>query len=193
VIGLCATPPARAAIAEVLRFGSERISREEAPPARRVLPPATPGAPLPDLGTRTTLAEARRRLVVVAPTAPGYAVPDEVWFAPVPGGRVSLVYDPRGGRAQLLLQQFGGDGRTSVRKYLDDGTDAEAVRIGGEQGVFLSGDAHAVWYTAADGQDVDEVGRLAGNALIFQRGALTIRLEGDLPRDRMVAIAESLR
>jgi hypothetical protein len=36
-------------------------------------------------------------------------------------------------------------------------------------------------------------GRLVGNALIFQRDGLTIRIEGGLPLARMVAIGASLR
>ena len=36
-------------------------------------------------------------------------------------------------------------------------------------------------------------GRLVGRALIFPRGPLTIRIEGSLPLDRMLAIARSLR
>jgi hypothetical protein len=50
-----------------------------------------------------------------------------------------------------------------------------------------------LFYDTDSGAQVNESGRLVGNALIFQRGPLTIRLEGDLPQDRMVAIAESLR
>jgi hypothetical protein len=65
--------------------------------------------------------------------------------------------------------------------------------VGGTEGIFISGGDHYLFYEAASGAEVYEEGRLVGNALIFQRGPLTIRLEGDLPRDRMVAIAESLR
>jgi hypothetical protein len=59
--------------------------------------------------------------------------------------------------------------------------------------VFISGGNHVLFYDTDSGAQVNESGRLVGNALIFQRGPLTIRLEGDLPQDRMVAIAESLR
>ena len=44
-----------------------------------------------DLGSRTTLAEARRRMPVVVPTAPASPKPDEVWFAGS-GRSLSLVY-----------------------------------------------------------------------------------------------------
>lgn len=59
--------------------------------------------------------------------------------------------------------------------------------------MFISGGTHVLFYDADSGAQVNESGRLVGNALIFQRGPLTIRLEGDLPQERMVAIAASLR
>ncbi len=64
--------------------------------------------------------------------------------------------------------------------------------MGRYEGVFIHGGSHFVAYDDATGGGVSEEGRLAGNALVFQREGLTIRVEGNLARDRMVAIGASL-
>jgi hypothetical protein len=201
-VGVVAIPPARAAIARFFRIGSEEIHRDPPPADRATVPPLAPGAPLPDLGDRSTVGAVRQRMPALAlPTHDRLGAPDEVWYARQGSGKASLVYAARDDlpaaantpNIGLLIQEFAGDGSTFVEKYLQEGTDVEPVTIGGRQGVFLSGDTHAIWYTAPDGTEYSEVGRLVGNAFIFQRGPLTIRLEGDLSRDEMVEIARSLR
>lgn len=188
-----AIPSARAAMTDFLDVGVVRVHREPAPG------PVSPTADL-QLGERTTLGDARAQFPLVTPTSVGLGAPDEVWLTPVGGGGVSLVYDaaaalPPTARTGvgLLVQEFAGDGQGNVNKYLTGAARAQPVTINGERGVFISGGDHTIFYDAANGAEVTEAGRLVGNALIFQRGPLTIRLEGDLPRDRMVAIAESLR
>ena len=192
-IAIVAIPSARAAVTNFLDIGVVRVHHEPAPG------PVSPTADL-QLGDRTTLAEARAQFRVVTPTAGGVGTPDEVWLTRVGGGGVSLVYRAGPGlppaentRIGLLVQEFAGDGRSVVNKYLSGENTEQPVTITGERGVFISGGNHVLFYDTDSGAQVNESGRLVGNALIFQRGPLTIRLEGDLPQDRMVAIAESLR
>jgi hypothetical protein len=188
-----AVPSARAAVTNFLDVGVVRVHHEPAPG------PVSPTADL-QLGERTTLAEARAQFPVVTPSAGGLGTPDEVWLTRVGGGGVSLVYRAGPGlppaehtRIGLLVQEFAGDGRTVVNKYLSGENSEQPVTINGERGVFISGGNHVLFYDADSGAQVNESGRLVGNALIFQRGPLTIRLEGNLPRERMAAIATSLR
>lgn len=187
-----AIPSARAAVTNFLDIGVIRVHRE---------PPPGPVSPTADLqlGDLTTLADARAQIPVVVPTAPRFRNPDEVWLTGVGGGGVSLVYEARPGLPAaehtgvgLLVQEFMGTTQTNVNKYLRAGARAEPVRINADAGVFISGGDHAIFYNPPGDTQVQESGRLVGNALIFQRGPLTIRLEGDMSRDRMVAIAESL-
>jgi hypothetical protein len=193
IAATAAIPSARAAVTNFLDIGVVRVHRE-LPPG-----PVSPTADL-QLGDRTTLAGARAQLPVVVPRAEGLRTPDEVWLTGVGGGGVSLVYEARPGLPAaehtgvgLLVQEFLGDiGGGFVNKYLASNTQARRVTIGSNEGVFISGGEHFLFYDAPNGPEVHESGRLAGNALIFQRGPLTIRLEGDLSRDRLVAIAESL-
>jgi hypothetical protein len=173
--------------------------------AVRVHAPGTRGAPAVaaaalTLGSRTTLAAARQRMTVVVPTAPGFTRPDEVWFADIGGGQVSLVYRarpglPRGAPADvgLLIQEFIGDGASVIHKHLTSGTGVRPVTIGTDQGVFLSGKEHFLYYVDPAGAQQIQQGRLVGQALIFTRGPQTIRIEGSLPFEQMLAIATSLR
>jgi hypothetical protein len=186
--------PVRAAVRNFFDIGAVRVHQPSTPRA-----PAVTTAGL-DLGTRITLAEARKRTTVVVPTAPGFEKPDEVWFADVGGGRLSFVYRarpglPRAARTDvgLLLQEFIGDGRQAVSKHLATSTRAQPVTIGREQGVFLTGGEHLLFYVDPVGAQQVERGRIVGQALIFTRGPQTIRIEGSLPLARMLAIAESLR
>jgi hypothetical protein len=193
IAATAAVPSARAAVTNFLDVGVVRVHREAAPG------PVSPTADL-QLGDRTTLGEARAQFPLVMPTGGGLGTPDEVWLTRVGGGGVSLVYRAGPGlppaertRVGLLVQEFAGDGQTAVNKYVTSEARARPVTINGERGVFISGGDHVIFYDAPDGAEVHEGGRLVGNALIFQSGPLTIRLEGDLSRQRMVTIAESLR
>jgi len=186
--------PVRAAVRSFFDIGVVRVHQ---PDTRR--PPVVPTAAL-DLGSRTTLTAARQRMPVVVPAAPGFAAPDEVWLADVGGGQLSLVYRAQAGLPRvapsnvgLLIQEFIGDGHQVVSKHLTTNTRARPVMIGADQGVFLSGGEHFLYYMDPAGTQQLQNGRLVGRALIFPRGPLTIRIEGSLPLDRMLAIARSLR
>jgi hypothetical protein len=189
-----AIPSARAAVTNFFDIGAVRV-HEEPPPVA----PAASGALR--LGEPTTLDGARALMPVVMPTTDGLAAPDEVWFDAKAGGVTSLVYRAGPGLPEarhtdgigLLVQEFTGDSRPFIAKYVTSDAQARRVAIGLYEGVFLSGDDHALFYEDPIGADVRDDGRLVGNAMIFQREGLTIRIEGDLSLDRMVAIAESLR
>jgi hypothetical protein len=187
-----AIPPARAAVTSFFEIGAVRVHEQP-------LPGAVAG-PLV-LGRLTTLGDARARMQVVVPTARGFAEPDEVWFDHKAGGVTSLVYRAKPGLPAaehtegvgLLVQEFVGDGSGFLNKYLGHGAHAERVAVGPDEGVFITSGDHFLAYEDATGEGHTEDGRLVGNALIFQRGGLTIRVEGNLPLERMVAIGASLR
>jgi hypothetical protein len=194
VAATLAIPPVRAAVTNFFDIGAVRV-HEEPPPRRPTAGPLR-------LGEVTTLDAARARMpAVVVPSARGFTSPDEVWFDGKVGGVTSLVYRARPGLPAaehsdgigLLVQEFTGDGSAFVHKYLSNDARAQAVAVGPYEGVFITGGSHLVAYDDPTGIGASEDGRLVGNALIFQREGLTIRLEGDLGLDRMVAIGASLR
>jgi hypothetical protein len=145
------------------------------------------------LGDRVTLAEAgdRADFDVVVPDALGE--PDAVFFQDnPPGGMVSLVYGtPEQPRA--LFTQFRGRVDEVIYKKVVAGTRIAALQIEGQPGFFLSGDPHEFSYFDRTGDYRQEIVRLAGNTLLWERGALTLRLEADINRKEAVEIARSVR
>src|SRR5215217_4423008 len=202
VVVLVASPGTREAVAR--RLGLRGIGvRVGGPPPPTVT--TAPGARLDlGLGERVTLGEARRRAAfpVLVPTAAGFDRPDAVFVngAVPPGGRVDLVYRARPGLpassftdAGLLITEFRGQPEPEFLKKVTGAGMVRSVTVGGEPGFFFSGEPHFFSYQDTSGQFREEQTRLAGNTLIWQRGDLTLRLEGDLPLAEAVRIAGSMR
>jgi hypothetical protein len=183
-----AVPGTRAAILEFFHLRGVTIQRVE----------ELPTVPLQRdfnelfLGDRVTLAEARERadFEVVVPEALGE--PDAVFFQDnPPGGMVSLVYgtpdEPR-----ALFTQFRGRVDEVIYKKVAAGTQIAALQIEGRPGFFLSGEPHEFSYFDRTGEYRQEIVRLAGNTLLWERGPLTLRLEADIDREEAVEIARSV-
>src|SRR5829696_3205672 len=199
---LAASPGTREAVAR--RLGLRGIGVELGGP-----PPPTvttvPGARLDlGLGERVSLEEARRRVgfPVLVPGAGGLERPDAVFVseADPAGGRVDLVWGARPGLpasaftdAGLLITQFQGEPTPEFIKKVAGAGLVEFVEVGGEPGYWFSGEPHFFTYRDAAGNFREEQTRLAGNTLIWQRGALTLRLEGELSKEEAIRIAESMR
>jgi hypothetical protein len=159
-----------------------------------------------DLGTgeRVTLEEARRRVGfrVLVPGVGGLAQPSAVFIdeAVPEGGRVDLVYRARQGLPAsqftdvgLLVTQFRGQPTPEFIKKVTGMGLVEEVAVGGEPGYWFSGEPHFFTYQDANGNLRDERTRLAGNTLVWQRGELTLRIEGELSREEALRIARSMR
>jgi hypothetical protein len=69
----------------------------------------------------------------------------------------------------------------------------EEVQVAGQPGYWFSGEPHFFTYKDRSGEITDESTRLAGNTLVWQAGAQTLRLEGQLSRREALRIAESMR
>jgi hypothetical protein len=199
---LVASPGTREAVAR--RLGLRGIGVElGGPPPPTVT--TTPGGRLElGLGDRVTLEEARRRVdwPVLVPAAAGLGRPDAVYVneAVPSGGRVDLVYRARPGLPPspftdvgLLITEFQGQPTPEFLKKVTAMGVVEQVTVGGEPGYWFSGEPHFFTYRDAAGTLREEQTRLAGNTLIWQRGDLTLRLEGELPKEEAIRIAESMR
>jgi hypothetical protein len=199
---LVASPGTREAVAR--RLGLRGIGvRIGGPPP----PTATtsPGNRLDlGLGPRVALEEARRQVdwPVLVPAAAGFQRPEAVFVSRTmpAGGRVDLVYRARPGLpaspftdAGLLITEFQGRPTPEFLKKVAVMGVVEEVTVGGEPGYWFSGEPHFFTYVDAAGEFREERTRLAGNTLIWQRGDLTLRLEGQLPKEQAIRIAESMR
>jgi len=144
------------------------------------------------LGEKVSLDEARDRVdfEVVVPEALGD--PDGVYFQESPpGGMVSLVYGtPEHPRA--LFTQFRGTVDEVIFKKTAAGTQIDSVQVGGEPGYFLSGNPHEFSYLDTRGEYRQEIVRLAGNTLLWERGPVTLRLEADINEEEALKIARSV-
>jgi hypothetical protein len=199
---LVASPGTREAVAR--RLGLRGIGVElGGPPPPTVT--TTPGGRLElGLGDRVTLEEARRRVdwPVLVPAVAGLGQPDAVYVneAVPSGGRVDLVYRARPGLPAspftdvgLLITEFQGRPTPEFLKKVTAMGVVEQVTVGGEPGYWFSGEPHFFTYQDAAGTLREEQTRLAGNTLIWPRGDLTLRLEGELPKEEAIRIAESMR
>jgi hypothetical protein len=199
---LAASPGTREAVAR--RLGLRGVGVELGGPP----PPSVttrPGGRLDlGLGQRVTLEEARRRVgfPVLVPGAAGFRQPAAVYVneaVPV-GGRVDLVYRARPGLPAspftdvgLLVTEFRGQPTPDFIKKVARAGLVEEVTVDGQPGYWFSGEPHFFTYLDATGQVRDEQTRLAGNTLIWQRGDLTLRIEGEITRQEALALARSMR
>jgi hypothetical protein len=164
-----------------------------------VPPPTALGGEL-DLGAPVTLAEAEQRTdFVLLPRRLG--LPDEIYLADSPiGGRVDLLYRSRRdlppsapSGVGMLLTEFRGDTRFGVIfKRVGDDVRVESVTVAGNEGVWLEGGPHTVTYSDNRGRTFDDRTRLAGNTLIWEHGALTLRLESGLSKEEAIRVAASM-
>jgi len=142
--------------------------------------------------------EERAGFPVRIPGDPGLGPPDgsyvsdrdEVALVWAPTDALPPTIEPDVG---LLLMQFRGSvSPEPIGKIISSGTTVEPVRLGDGPAYWISGDPHVYFYIDPDGRFIEEGRRWVGDALIWQQGELTYRIETSLGRDAAVRIAESL-
>jgi hypothetical protein len=183
---LMAVPGTRAAILEFFGIRGVAIERVE------TLPTVPTKVDL-NLGDPVTLERARELAAfdVVVPEALGE--PDEVYFSDFPpGGMVAFVYGSSN-EPRALLTQFKASLGDAFFKKVEAGTEVEKVKVDGQRGLYLSGAPHVFGYLDENGFFQEETVRLVGNVLLWERPPVTLRLEGDIPRDVALEIARSVR
>jgi hypothetical protein len=180
---IAVSPPVRAGVLNLLRFAGIEISQSATP----IQLPPTP-APLPDQRS-VDLPTAQRlsRFPVSLPEQLGQ--PEQVLIIDgQPPRLVSLLY--RGGTVRL--DEFDGTLDYALYKKVAGSNGIDYATVDGETGIWVDR-PHALTYVDRDGKYRNESARLSGKTLIWQRGDVTLRLEGDFTESDAVAIAESIR
>jgi hypothetical protein len=176
---LAFSPGARSALLEIFRIRGASVERVEKLPqvsAQRI-----------DFGEPVSRAEAERRV--------GFKLldlgkPDGIF---VRGDRAaSVVYGPAKKPRLVLTELRGGVWDGFAKKVGSASTRIDYVKIDGEQGLFISGAQHFVMFLDANGAVTDEQTYLAGTVLLWNRGPLLLRLEGDMTRAQALELARSV-
>jgi hypothetical protein len=175
---LAFSPGARSAFLEIFHLEGATVERVDQLPEVEVQ--------AIDFGEQVSREEAERRV--------GFELldlgePDAVFLH---GGRMaSLVYGSVE-KPRLVLSELRGavwDGM--IKKVARSGTRIVQVTVDGERGLFIAGD-HFVMFVNENGAVTDEPTFLAGTVLLWNRGPLLLRLEGDLTRAEAVELARSI-
>ena len=163
------------------------------------LPAADPETRPLELGTKISLAEARKELdlAVSPPTALG--TPDGIYEEILRSGfNITFKYEAKtvaeriGVRRRVLVSIVRGTiDKTIIGKTIANATKAIPFDLDGDAALLLTGHPHLlVVFRAAGGVDQTYT-RFAGTTLLWQRRTVLIRVEGNLSRARLVAIARS--
>ncbi|MGH7763236.1 MAG: hypothetical protein ACREOM_02325 [Candidatus Dormibacteraceae bacterium] len=194
--------PSRDALAGWLNLHTI-IQRVQQVPTPSPQPPGPLGKRL-GLGSATTLRKAQGALAwhLALPFALG--APDEVYLQQLPDGppqgEVTLVYASRPGIpvasqtgvAVLVTEARGSVDATLFGKTLGPNSTLEDVTLAGHQGYWIAGEQHVFFFLDANGDMRAETLRLAANVLILDDGGTIVRIEGNLTKERALAIAASL-
>lgn len=168
-----AVPDARSAVLRWLGLQSVSVIRVEK------LPPATTGAGV--FGERVSLSEAGR-IVGFRVLLPDLGEPpDDVRVNRFTPDFVVLLY---GRPRRLRLTEFRSS-EGFVQKFATADQPVESVRVNGGPGLWIEG-RHVV-------SELFGLPRFSGNVLLWERGRLTLRLEGNLTREQALEIAKSVK
>lgn len=165
------------------------------------LPPIT-GMRL-NLGRQVALdeVEAVTGVAVRLPTDERLGPPDSVWVDRAKGDQVAygwkasdvLPETTERGVGLVLMRFDGADVREYYEKMVNTGTSIERVKVAGHDGYWIAGEPHLFFYTTSNGAFVEDSRRWVGDALIWNDGTATYRIESALGRDATIEIAESIQ
>jgi hypothetical protein len=179
VMALFALTPAREAVARWLGLDGLVVEHVDE------LPLGLNDAP--GSGTPKSLAEARQDVGfdILVPT--DLAGPVNAHLGTPPGG-VTLTWPDE----EVTITQHPG-ALQLVRKQLPAGTTSLPVTVDGNDGWWFTGDAHAVIYQDANGNDLSP-GRAVADTLAWVTDeGIVVRVEAERPLETVLALAESMQ
>ena len=183
------SPAVRATVTGLLRFAGIELRSEPGPPLRGqgLLP-----------GERSVdLAGARRLTAFPIGVPAALGGPDDVRVTGAPVRVVSLLYQGGPGRpaaapgqAAVRLDEFDGQLGPVFEKFLGM-SGGRQVSVDGAPAIWIDR-PHELMYVDRAGEWRTETARLAAQSLIWQRGAVTYRLEGAFTVEEAMRIAATV-
>jgi hypothetical protein len=177
---LALSPGARSAFLEIFHIRGATVERVQTLPDVR--------AQRLDFGERVSREEVERRT--------GFRLldlgsePDAIFVRP--DGLASVVYGNPSRPRLVLSQARGAIFEGFVKKTGGPGTTVRYVTVKGEPGLFITGADHFVMFRDENGGIRDEKTYLAGTVLLWNRGPLLLRLEGDITVGEALVLARSV-
>ncbi|WP_410643504.1 hypothetical protein [Amycolatopsis sp. lyj-346] len=183
------SPAVRATVTDLLRFAGIELRGEPGPTVRGqgLLP-----------GERSVeLAEARRLTAFPIGVPAALGRPDDVRVTGDPARVVSLLYQAGPGRpaaaagpVAVRLDEFDGQLGPVFEKFLGM-SGGRQVSVGGGPAIWIDR-PHGLMYVDRAGEWRTETARLAAQSLIWQRDAVTYRLEGAFTVEDALKIAATV-
>jgi hypothetical protein len=179
LLALLAAPPVRAAVADWFAFAGI-IVREDPTPS------GSPASPPPSVAATTTLDRAKS-LVAFDPVAPGVLGPPDGVEVSADRRVLSMSWTDSDGDV-LRLDQF--DGRLDFG-FAKTARDVRFTEVAGASALWFE-QPHDIVVLNRDGSRRTQTARRAGHTLVWEHGATTLRLEGDIGLTRAVEIGRSV-
>jgi hypothetical protein len=179
-----AVPQARTAILRFFHLGGATVERVG------TLPSGVERKQAGGLGRPFSRAEAERRLgfELLLPPFRGEG-PRRVYVIGDSVGTVVL----RSNGKRVLLSEFNSFGAQWLKKLADGGTIIDPVTVNGRAGLWIEGAPHTLTYFDRTRGIQRRTILIRGNVLLWLRGPLTLRLEGELTEAQAIALARRVR
>jgi hypothetical protein len=177
-----AVPPSRSALSNWLHLGGVSIERREELPAAVDRPLSIA------LGPPVRLREAARRLGL-PPVRPPRGSSRVISTHAAPGIAVFVI---RWHGTLLLLTEIAYGDIDVIKKVLGPGTRLEPVVVAGGEGYWLTGAPHVLEFQRPSGRLATLALRIRGQTLIWRRGDLTVRVEGQIEKAAALRLAREL-
>jgi hypothetical protein len=178
VAAALAIPPARHAIADWLGIGAIEVRRGPLPRdgASNSTVPGSPDGTSRDVDARRRLADARKvvEFAIATPRDPSVGALQSVAVdRTVPGGLVALGY-PRFTLVEVITDEANP---RSIAKFVEAGVQVDYPTVNGSPGLWIGG-AHKIGFFDRSGRVRSDTVRRSGPVLIWERGGVTLRIEG---------------
>jgi hypothetical protein len=185
LLTLVVVTPAGARVAEWLGLGAVVVVQTPRPPGGSTAP-VPDGAGDPGAGAvEVSLDDARARVPFPLGVPAALGDPDRVQIT-ADGRVVTMTWSAR---PELRLDQLAGEPSPYYLKRYHG--EMQNVVVAGGPALWLPG-PHSLEYVDPTGADQLEPARTAGPSLVWQRGGVTLRLEGEPDLTAALAVAESV-